>query len=255
MSNWVKLSRKLATSAIAAKPEYLAVWVHLLMAASYKEGEILVGRQVVRLLPGQLVFGRHKFSEKTGVSENIVRSALKVLEKLQQITIKSESKFSIITITKWDHYQTETPAKNQQVTSSAPATHHNKEVQEIQEEDQKHMSPDGADDGVPDSPERKPRKADETPYAEIMSAYQEVCGGVFKGAEVLSTKRKTHIRKCYELKVRNGFPFRDRGIEFWKTYFAECKKNAHWRGENDRGWKADLEFVTREENVLRVLGV
>jgi len=68
----VKLSRKLATSAIAAKPEYLAVWVHLLMAASYKEGEILVGRQVVRLLPGQLIFGRHKFSEKTGVSEGIV---------------------------------------------------------------------------------------------------------------------------------------------------------------------------------------
>lgn len=137
MSNWVKLSRKLATSAIAAKPEYLAVWVHLLMAASYKEGEILVGRQVVRLLPGQLVFGRHKFSERTGVSEGIVRSALKVLESLQQITIKSESKFSIITITKWSHYQSDQPANNQQMTSKQPADDHNKEVQEIQEVNQK----------------------------------------------------------------------------------------------------------------------
>lgn len=255
MSNWVKLSRKLATSAIAAKPEYLAVWVHLLMAASYKEGEILVGRQVVRLMPGQLVFGRHKFSEKTGVSENIVRSALKVLENLQQITIKSESKFSIITITKWAHYQTEEPAKNQQVTSNAPATHHNKEVQEIQEEDQKLLSPDGADDEVPDKTERKPRRADETPYAEIMAAYQEVCGGILKGAEVLSTKRKTLIKKCYQLQVRNQYPFRDRGIEFWKTYFKECIKNPHWCGENGTGWKAGLEFVTREDNVLRVLGV
>jgi hypothetical protein len=137
MSSWVKLSRKLATSAIAAKPEYLAVWVHLLMAASYKEGEILVGRQIVRLLPGQLVFGRHKFSEKTGVSESIVRSALKVLESLQQITIKSESKFSVITITKWSHYQDSSPADDQQMTSKRPADDHNKEVLEIQEVNQK----------------------------------------------------------------------------------------------------------------------
>lgn len=145
MSNWVKLSRKLLTSAIAAKPEYLAVWIHLLLSASYKEGEILVGRQVVRLLPGQLVFGRHKFSEKTGVSESIVRSALKVLENLQQITIKSESKFSIITVTKWSFYQEESPANNQQLTSKRPAVDHNKEIQELQEEDQKLLAPAHAD--------------------------------------------------------------------------------------------------------------
>lgn len=250
MSSWVKLSRKLATSAIASKPEYLAVWVHLLLSASYKEGEILVGRQVVRLMPGQLVFGRHKFSEKTGVSENIVRSALKVLENLQQITIKSESKYSVITITKWSLYQGESPADNQQRTSNAPATHHNKEVLEIQEEDQKHLS--SGDDGAG---KKRTRKKDPTPYAEILACYQRVCGGKFLGAEVLNAKRKTNIKRAYDLTVRGEQPFKDRGIEFWEKYFTRCTTNKHWCGENDRGWKADLEFVTREANVLKVLGV
>lgn len=137
MSSWVKVSRKLLTSAIASKPDYLAVWVHLLLSASYKEGEILVGRQVVRLFPGDVVFGRHKFSEKTGVSESIVRGALKALVDLQQITIRSQNKFSVISITKWAAYQVSEPSNNQQMTSTCPADDHNKEVLEIQEVNQK----------------------------------------------------------------------------------------------------------------------
>jgi len=134
MSSWVKVSRKLLTSAIASKPEYLAVWVHLLLSASYKPGEILVGHQVVRLQAGQLVFGRLKFSQQIGVSEHTLRMALKALETLQQITIKSHSKFSVISITNWDKYQTDSPANHQQATSNQPASHHNKEIQELQEE-------------------------------------------------------------------------------------------------------------------------
>lgn len=137
MSSWVKVSRKLLTSAIASKPDYLAVWIHLLLSASYKEGEILVGRQVVRLFPGDLVFGRHKFSEKTGVSESVVRGALKALVDLQQITIRSQNKFSVISITKWSAYQLQEPSNSQQMTSTCPADDHNKEVLEIQEVDQK----------------------------------------------------------------------------------------------------------------------
>ena len=134
MSSWVKVSRKMLTSAIASKPEYLAVWMHLLLTASYKPGEILVGHQVVRLQAGQLVFGRVKFSQQIGVSEHTLRMALKTLEKLQQITIKSESKFSVISIVNWDKYQADSPANHQQPASNQPAINHNKEIQEIQEQ-------------------------------------------------------------------------------------------------------------------------
>lgn len=108
-------------------------------------------------------------------------------------------------------------------------------------------------DGQPQ--EKKKRVRDETPYQEILECYQAVCAGKFLGAEVLNDKRKRNIKRAYELNIRGQQPFKDRGIEFWEKYFTRCTTNRHWCGENDRDWKADLEFVTREENVLKVLQV
>jgi hypothetical protein len=118
-------------------------------------------------------------------------------------------------------------------------------------EDQEHLSTyvDGQGLGKPK------RVRDETPYAEILACYQRVCTGKFLGAEVLNAKRKANIKRAYDLTVRDEQPFKDRGIEFWEKYFTRCTTNKHWCGENDRGWKADLEFVTRESSVLKVLGV
>lgn len=121
----------------------------------------------------------------------------------------------------------------------------------IKDQDQKTLSskPDG------EAKPKREKKADETPYQEILDCYMEVCGGIFLGAEVLNDKRRKNIKRTYDLIVRGEQVFKDRGIEFWRKYFSRCITNKHWKGENDRGWKADLEFVTREENVLKVLGV
>ncbi len=238
MSSWVKVSRKLLTSAIAAKPEYLAVWMHLILSASYKQGEILVGHQVVVLQPGQLVFGRVKFSAQIGVSEQVLRSALKALEKLGQITIKSTSKYSIISITNWSKYQGEQPANNQQLTSKQPAVNHNKEVQELQEEkpcDQQAESP----------------AKDPVQFSKIMGIYNEVCGGILPAAIKLDKKRQGNIRKCWNMKIEGDHPFQSG--DFWKQYFKDCLLNPHWTGNNDTRWRADIEFLTREANVLKVL--
>jgi len=90
---------------------------------------------------------------------------------------------------------------------------------------------------------------------EILKAYQEVCGGVFKGAELMTPKRAANVKKLMDLKIRGQRPFREMGADFWKAYFTDCLENQHWRGNNDRGWKADFEFLTRPENVAKVLGV
>lgn len=239
MSSWVKLSRKLATSAIAAKPEYLAVWVHLLLSASYKEGEVLVGRQVVRLNPGQLVFGRHKFSEKTGVSENIVRSALKVLENLQQITIKSESKFSIITITKWTHYQSEEPTNNQQRTSNAPATHHNKEIQEIQEEDLNLMS--SGDDG--ETEKKKPP----IPYQEILNRYHE---------RLPSLPRVRLFDDARKKAIRGRWNSHDKcqSLEFWDGFFDLISKSKFLTGQTHEPWTGcGFDWIFKPANFKKIV--
>ncbi len=140
MSGWIKLHRSTQESAIASHPEYLAVWVHLLMRAQYSDSECVIGRSVLRLNPGQLVFGRIKFASQVGISEAKVRAALDVMKSLNMITIKSMAKFSIISITNWKKYQednqqiaAESPASNQQSTSNAPASNHIQESKELQE--------------------------------------------------------------------------------------------------------------------------
>jgi len=214
MSSWVKVSRKLLTSAIASKPEYLAVWMHLILSASYKPGEVLVGHQVVRLEAGQLVFGRIKFAQQIGVSEHTLRMALKSLETLQQITIKSQSKFSIITVTNWAKYQTDSPAIHQQPTSNQPASHHNKEVLEIQEEDQKLLRKpakasldDGAEKGV---------KSPAVPYGDIFDAYSRILPNLPQPM-LRDDARKNAIRLRWQMDKRF------QSIEFWVEYFEYIK--------------------------------
>ena len=111
-----------------------------MLRAQYSASDFVIGRQLVKLNSGQLVFGRIKFSAETGVSENKVRAALDVLKSLNMITIKSMAKFSIISITNWQKYQEDNqqitdkpPALNQQVTSNAPASSHIQEGKEREE--------------------------------------------------------------------------------------------------------------------------
>ena len=221
MSSWVKVSRKLLTSAIASKPEYLAVWMHLILSASYKPGEVLVGHQVVRLEAGQLVFGRIKFAQQIGVSEHTLRMALKSLETLQQITIKSQSKFSIITVTNWAKYQTDSPANHQQSTSNQPASHHNKEVLEIQEEDQKLLrKPAKADldEGTP-----KGKKAKPVPYTEIFDAYSRILHALPQ-PKLRDDARKNSIRLRWQMDERF------QNVEFWERFFEYIKGNRFLMG-------------------------
>lgn len=134
MSGYIKLHRAVRGTAIAQHPEYFAAWVHLLCMASHKAHQQVVGAKVVDLEPGQLVFGRQKFSANTGISENKVRAALKVMKELGMITSKQHAKFSVITITNWLKYQSESPANNQKTTSKEPALNHKQEGSKKEQE-------------------------------------------------------------------------------------------------------------------------
>jgi len=127
VSGYIKLHRAVRGTAIAQHPEYFAAWVHLLCMASHKSHQQIVGTKIIDLEPGQLVFGRQRFSATTGISENKIRSALLVLKELHMITSKSHAKFSIISITNWSKYQDSPPANNHETTSKPPANHHKQE--------------------------------------------------------------------------------------------------------------------------------
>lgn len=120
----------------------LLVWIDLLTSASYGDN-YFDGRLVKK---GQVIVGRKKLAEKLGLSEQCIRTCLDRLKKENQITIQTTNKYSIVTIVKWEDYQSKPeyinqpsnqdinqPVTNQQPASNQPVTT-TKELKEVLED-------------------------------------------------------------------------------------------------------------------------
>ena len=113
-NGWIKLHRKIIDSAVFENPKILKLWIWCLCKASHKGYETMVGNQIVVLQEGQFIFGREKASCELNIKESMVYKYIKLLEKLEMINIKSNNKFSIITIEKWAYYQFDNDEEEQQ---------------------------------------------------------------------------------------------------------------------------------------------
>lgn len=124
MAGWIKLHRKLQNHWIAKDPDFLAVWIHMLLDANHTKKVTEFNGSMIAVDRGQFVFGRKAYSQKTGVSESKIRRLLDRQLTDQQITIQATSRYSVITVLAYDSYQL-----NDQPTASKPTT--SKEVKNI----------------------------------------------------------------------------------------------------------------------------
>ena len=126
MEGWVKLHRKLIQWEWYQESNMVHLFIHLLLSANHKDGNW----KGIDLVRGQLVSGRNKLSEQTGISSQSIRTCLNRLISTSEITIKPTNKYSIITICNYEDYQinnndTNQPANqpaNQQLTINQPTT-------------------------------------------------------------------------------------------------------------------------------------
>ena len=105
MQGWIKLHRQLLGSDTFRNEKLLKVWIYCLLKATHKEYEQIVGRQKVRLRPGQFVFGRKRAAEFLEMPESTIRDYIKILAKSKNIDIKTTNKYSVISVINWDLYQ------------------------------------------------------------------------------------------------------------------------------------------------------
>lgn len=123
---YVKLWRKTIDSGIMQNPVLWTFWSWCLIKASHKPCKIMVCYQEVPLEAGQFVFGRKMAAKELRLTQQSIRTCVASLVKMENLTIKSTNKFSVITITNWHIYQEcENEINhqiNQQLTSNQPAT-------------------------------------------------------------------------------------------------------------------------------------
>jgi hypothetical protein len=127
---YIKIWRKSLNSGLMKNANLWTFWSWCLLSATWRKRRTFVGYQVVDLEPGQFVFSRTSASESLRMSVQTIRTCLKKLEEMKNLTIKSTNKYSVITIVNWGSYQdieggdqpADQPASNPQVTGKPPAS-------------------------------------------------------------------------------------------------------------------------------------
>lgn len=115
---------------------------------------------------------------------------------------------------------------------------------------------------VDDNPTAKP-KADKNanvPMAEIVAAYNEVCGHILPKAIGLPDHRKRHIgarwREYLNTENQHGkvrYTDKESGLKWWKSLFAKVLLEPRWCGAMESGWKADLTWILKPQNFQKIL--
>jgi len=85
------------------------VWTWCLMKASHEGHWFPVavgkGQQEVRLEPGQFIFGRISASKELGMPPRTIHKRMQKLSNIGNLTLKSDTHYTIVTICHWSLYQ------------------------------------------------------------------------------------------------------------------------------------------------------
>lgn len=116
MNGWIQLHRELMDKAIwhHATDGQFKVLVTLLLSVNYEPKKWLWRGQPFEVQAGQMITSAKSLSDKAKVSEQTVRSALKLFEKLDILTRQSTNQNTLITLTNWEVYQQPNEPANKQ---------------------------------------------------------------------------------------------------------------------------------------------
>lgn len=110
---WIKLYRKITNSFVWTNSDQLKLWILVLTKANHTQNKFLFNGQEIRVTSGQFVTGAHTLasefnqgvpSDKAVVWRTLWRW-LKKFEKEEMLTISSNARYSVITVSKWGEYQ------------------------------------------------------------------------------------------------------------------------------------------------------
>ena len=106
---YIKLDRALENWRYVKKPNFVALWIHLLLKANHSQtfwNEIVIER-------GQLITSLETLNKDTGLTIQTIRTIINKLNG-EEITIKTTNKYTLITIVNYDKYQSASKSTNKQ---------------------------------------------------------------------------------------------------------------------------------------------
>ena len=118
MNGYIRVHRKFVNWEWYKNLITKSVFLHCLLKANWEDKKF-EGNVIKR---GSFVTGRKELAREIGISEQQLRTALNHLKSTNELTIKTTTKYTVISINNYDFYQLDNQEINQQLTNNQPTT-------------------------------------------------------------------------------------------------------------------------------------
>lgn len=234
-SGWLKIYRSIVDWEWFSEHDMTVFFIWCLCNANV-DGRMWRG---VYVKPGQLVVSRSTVCKELGISERRYRTIISRFAKSGEITMKPQGAFSILTIVNWEIYQEDANSEIVSIEESATTPKKEKCV-EIRETPSNSLF---TQEDILVS-ERPTPKATELDCSFVVKLFNDRCKG-FPKIVKLTEKRKKVIRIWFD----------DIGGTYEKVQeiFDRAQSSSFLRGDNNRAWSADFDWIIHKSNWVKIL--
>ena len=226
MSGFIKVYRNITNNKLWDDKPFSRghAWIDLLLRVNHKTSKILVDDTWIEVKPGETIWSIKDMANRWGWSRGKVARFVNGLQTEHMVNQKRTSKFTKITVVNWSKYQQNGHQTDIKRTSNGHQTDTNKNVKNVKNEKEIYKSND---------------------LVEMQNIYDLFIKLFEKNPNnyKLTDKRKLKIKQR----------LKDAGSEMLTKAIKNTAESDFYRGDNSRGWKADLDFITRSyEQVERL---
>ncbi len=130
MEGWIKLHRKLLEWEWFSNQKILQIFIYILLKANHEEKQ-WHGTTIKR---GELVTSLKSISNSTGLSIRSIRTCLKQLKSTHELTSKATNRYTLISITNYDYWQSKEYGDMQNGTLSDKQTTNKRQTNDNKQE-------------------------------------------------------------------------------------------------------------------------
>lgn len=234
------LHRKIMDVPFYKDAEAAHLWVHLLLRANHEQTLVSTDVGDVVCERGEFITGRNTLAMETGLTADRVKSLLRKFQNLGMITTKSNNRFTVLKVVKYDEYQSNSCPADVQPVSSANAVI----SMPVEEECPADVQPVSTDNNIlnnsltnvrecASAAEKPEQKKPSISCEQVVEIYHRVLPEA-QGIKILTDKRRTMIRTFWKKAAAanrqlggSGFSLAD-----WEAYLNYIATNCRWMLEN-----------------------
>ncbi|QLP21552.1 DNA replication protein [Enterobacter roggenkampii] len=234
------LHRKIMDVPFYKDAEAAHLWVHLLLRANHEQTMVSTDVGDVICERGEFITGRNTLAMETGLTADRVKSLLRKFQNLGMITTKSNNRFTVLKVVKYDEYQSNFCPADVQTASSANAVVP-MPVEDVCPAD---VQPVSTDNNIlnnsltnvrecASAAEKPEQKKPSLSCEQVVEVYHRVLPEA-QSIRILTDKRRALIRTFWQKagKVTQQLDGHKFTLSDWESYLSYIATNCRWMLEN-----------------------